>query len=418
MFRRLSLVVFLLLWGCARAEEPRVAIERGIKAMGLDPDPTRRPAMAMTVEFSGWWSGTGYFCYQPPRKQRWDIVLRQGRDGPLQSLTVVFDGHEGWAVKDGQILKGSKKAVYARVGEAQLLEVFSLPLLFADIEGRFKVAEESRVLQSGLQDGLAYGLSFDEKTGVLAAGGVILPEPHRRPGAQFSNYRESRPADGAKILRRAGITPEDALAFLRKQAADPEKVLRARALVRQLGDECFERREKASAELLELGANARGALRVALRDKDREIIRRAHECLQRISRVHPDEVMVAAIRQVEVQRLDEGVEALLALLPAASEVTHREAVAALLVLSRNGHNLNPVLWRAQKSSDPIIRDAALAALGHDGGDFLKLPGRRITLSGVKLPAMATVHLAHGHLSCEVTSVDFFNAFDPKLFVEP
>src|SRR5437879_4982429 len=91
-----------------RAEDPRAVIERAFKATGLDPDPTRRPAIVMTVRFSGWWEGTGRFSYQPPRRRRWDLAL-QGQpklDEPPKSLTIVLDGDQGWVDYGGNVRAG------------------------------------------------------------------------------------------------------------------------------------------------------------------------------------------------------------------------------------------------------------------------------------------------------------------------
>src|SRR5439155_24686324 len=72
------------------------------------------------------------------------------------------------------------------------------------------------------------------------------------------------------------------LDFFRKQTlkdADRDKI---QALVRQLGDDSFDVREKASAGLVALGNGARPFLEKALGDPDLEVSRRAQDCLRLI----------------------------------------------------------------------------------------------------------------------------------------
>jgi hypothetical protein len=93
--------------------------------------------------------------------------------------------------------------------------------------------------------------------------------------------------EDVKILREAGIPLDNKalLDFLRARTLadiDRTKIL---ALVRQLGDDDFLVRAKASDRLEALGAPAVPLLRQALRDDDIEIVHRAQKCLQHIEKV-------------------------------------------------------------------------------------------------------------------------------------
>src|SRR5262245_42752224 len=80
------------------------------------------------------------------------------------------------------------------------------------------------------------------------------------------------------------------LAFLSPVASGDNPVAteanrrRAEELVSQLGSKIFREREKASAQLIELGEAARPALTRAAKSKDATIAQRAQACLDAINR--------------------------------------------------------------------------------------------------------------------------------------
>src|SRR5262249_58869920 len=73
--------------------------------------------------------------------------------------------------------------------------------------------------------------------------------------------------DDEQTLKRAGVATDDAglLAFFRTSGPSENDI---RALVKQLGDDSFEAREKASARLAALGPPAEPFLREALKSGD------------------------------------------------------------------------------------------------------------------------------------------------------
>src|SRR5207245_664400 len=68
------------------------------------------------------------------------------------------------------------------------------------------------------------------------------------------------------------------LDFLRAQTLTETSRARVQALIRQLGDRAFAQREQASTELIALGRLALPQLRLAVRDDDLEVRRRAEDC--------------------------------------------------------------------------------------------------------------------------------------------
>src|SRR5271168_4774080 len=86
------------------------------------------------------------------------------------------------------------------------------------------------------------------------------------------------------LLKDAGVPTDDAglLDFFRKRTLSPAEQARIVQTVGKLGDQSFAVREKASADLAELGRLARPYLKPALLDRDPEVVRRAERCLAHI----------------------------------------------------------------------------------------------------------------------------------------
>src|SRR5262249_19247301 len=101
------------------------------------------------------------------------------------------------------------------------------------------------------------------------------------------------------------------------------------------------------------------------------------------------------------------------------EDVQREALAALGELADAGGKPNPVLVKALEDKDPIRRAAAEMVLGKDESAYLKKPGRRLFLSGVKVP-MKFESFIDGKktMSRETTEVQFFNLLEDSVFARP
>ena len=127
------------------------------------------------------------------------------------------------------------------------------------------------------------------------------------------------PADGPGLLE-----------FFRRhivQAADEDRI---KTLIRQLGDDDFNRREEASLQLNAVGLPARAFLLKAASDLDAEIAHRAKECLKRLDQGTAATVVGAAVRTLAKLKPDGAAEALLAYLPAAADESLAEEVRLAL----------------------------------------------------------------------------------------
>jgi HEAT repeat protein len=176
-------------------------------------------------------------------------------------------------------------------------------------------------------------------------------------------------AADVKLMREAGLTLDNnaLLAFLRARTLaeiDRTKIL---ALVRQLGDDDFEVRDRSSAQLETLGAPAVPLLRQALRDEDIEIVHRAQKCLQHIEKVAGPAVSCAVARAVAQRKPPGAAATLLAFLPFADDENVAEEVrAALTAVALADGKPDGAILEALNDRLPLKRAAAAEALIRTG----------------------------------------------------
>jgi hypothetical protein len=165
--------------------------------------------------------------------------------------------------------------------------------------------------------------------------------------------REARQgSDGAALLD-----------FFRRRtvpAADRAKLV---ALVRQLGDDEFEVRQKASAQLRRTGRPVLPLLRRAATDPDPEIARRAQRLVAALDQASDLAVVEAAARVLAHRKPAGAAKVLLAYLPQADEEglldTLLETLAAVGLV---GGKADPALVAALTAKEPLLRGAAAFAL--------------------------------------------------------
>jgi HEAT repeat protein/outer membrane protein assembly factor BamB len=168
-----------------------------------------------------------------------------------------------------------------------------------------------------------------------------------------------------KVLEAAGVGTDGAalLAFFRRRTLTEEDERRVAELVRQLGSERFEAREKASRALTESGKPALKLLRPALADPDVEVVRRAKACIAEIE--GGDSGLPAAAARLLARRTTAGaVPTLLAYVPFADDtLIEEEVLAALAALGTQPGKVDPALANALKDHVPARRAAAAYVLG-------------------------------------------------------
>jgi hypothetical protein len=177
-------------------------------------------------------------------------------------------------------------------------------------------------------------------------------------------------ADDRELLRGAGLAsdgPALLTSFRQRTLTDTDRP-RIQALIRQLGDDDFAVREKASAALVRAGPSARPLLHEAARHEDREVAWRALQCLQQIDKLSTPALLGAAARLLAHHRPAGSAEALLAFLAHAEEAgVTDEVCSCLAAVARRGGRLEPALVRALGDKRALQRAAAGEVLCRVGG---------------------------------------------------
>jgi len=181
-------------------------------------------------------------------------------------------------------------------------------------------------------------------------------------------------AEDEKLLKENGIASDakGLLGYFRKlspTAADREHLA---SLIRQLGSDDFETREKAQALLREWHLAALEPLRRSLDDPDPEVRRRVQECIEQVEQGPAQQLPIAASRLLALRKPEAAVRSLLDYLPHAAEDRVQEAVFdALAVLASRAGPVEPALQAALKDSLPLRRAAAGYALGRSREQSLR-----------------------------------------------
>jgi hypothetical protein len=139
-------------------------------------------------------------------------------------------------------------------------------------------------------------------------------------------------AQARKTLTEAGISTDGAglLEFFRSRTLTAAEQERLAQTVRMLGNETFDVREQASADLVRAGRVAVPHLKAVLADPDLEIARRAERCLELIERSRTTGLVLAAVRMLADRKPEGAAEIALGYLPFAEEDSVEEALLVCL----------------------------------------------------------------------------------------
>jgi HEAT repeat protein len=153
------------------------------------------------------------------------------------------------------------------------------------------------------------------------------------------------------------------LVQFRKRALSDADRERAQELIKKLGDDSFEVREKATADLAALGKFVLPLLRPAAASTDPEVSERARKCLEKIGKEDAAPLTAVAARLVAYRKPAGAAEALLAYLPlAADQAVAAEVRAALIEVAVREGKPEPAVVRALQDGSPQRRAAAAEAL--------------------------------------------------------
>lgn len=172
-------------------------------------------------------------------------------------------------------------------------------------------------------------------------------------------------ASDEETLRAAsvGIDGPSLLDYFRRRAAGDVEPAKVEELVRQLGDDSFEVRERATARLVAFGSAAASPLERAVHDQDPEVARRAEHCLEVIRSGGGSSIPAAAARLVARRKPQGAAAALLAYLPSAENtLVAGEVRRSLAAVAVHEGRTDPALVAALSDKAAIRRAAAAEAL--------------------------------------------------------
>jgi hypothetical protein len=194
--------------------------------------------------------------------------------------------------------------------------------------------------------------------------GVVMSRSSR--GADAESVAEDE-----QLLKAASVDTDGPalLDFFRHLTLSDADRRRIDGLVKQLGDDDFDVREKASAELVSLGPKTMRLLRRMVKDRDPEVARRAQDCVRRLEQggkttaPNSHHLPAAAARLLAVRKPDGAAEVLLRYLPFADDESIIEEIELTLaaVALREGR-AEPALTKALTAEEPLSRGIAGAAL--------------------------------------------------------
>jgi HEAT repeat protein len=176
-------------------------------------------------------------------------------------------------------------------------------------------------------------------------------------------------AQDEQVLRAAKVGTDGPalLDFFRKRIGSEAARARVRELIKQLGDDSFDVREKASDGLAAIGRAALPALSEALKDRDAEIARRAADCIRLIENDAGPVLATAALRRLSALKPAGATAVLLDYLPNAdSEGVADEVRVALAALAVREGKSDPALVKALGDEGVLRRGVAAEALCRAG----------------------------------------------------
>jgi HEAT repeat protein len=198
---------------------------------------------------------------------------------------------------------------------------------------------------------------------LLVFAALAAPALHAAPPAE-----KVSPEDD-KLFKAAKLAPEGPalLDYFKKHTLTPESREKIDELIRKFGDDSFNVREKASADLRAFGVVALPQLRRAVGDPDEEVRERAREGIAAVEdKANPD-LSAAAARALRGRAPAEAVKVLLEYAPdAENDAVAEEVLTTLAVVGVKENKVDPLLVEALKDKQAARRAAAVLVVGRSG----------------------------------------------------
>jgi HEAT repeat protein len=161
------------------------------------------------------------------------------------------------------------------------------------------------------------------------------------------------------------------LGFFRQRTLSDTARDRVQVLIRQLGDDSFDVREKASANLVALGPPIVPLLHRAESSSDQEVASRARDCLKLLDRPAAGLTPVSAARLLALRKPAGAAATLLAYLPFAEDASAADAAQqALAAVTLRDGKVDAAVTSALTDASASRRAAAVTALCRSGASDL------------------------------------------------
>jgi hypothetical protein len=201
-------------------------------------------------------------------------------------------------------------------------------------------------------------------------GGLPVNPAPAAPPAPAGPAPAAPEQDDETLLKAAkvGVDGPGLLEYFRRHTTAAAQRERIGGLIRQLGDDSFKVRQKASDDLAALGAAAAPYLRRALDDPDEEARQRAAILVKSADGADARAAEAAAAARLLRQRAPaDAAPVLLAYTADADGVAvEEEVVASLAVLGVHDGKVDAAVLAALKDKDSAARAAAAAVVGRSG----------------------------------------------------
>ncbi len=166
----------------------------------------------------------------------------------------------------------------------------------------------------------------------------------------------------------------------RARTLDPSERAKVAVMVKKLGDGSYRVRERASQELVSMGAKVLADLRAAAKDPDGERAKRAEDCISKINSSDAKRVPSGTAHLAALRRPDGAAEAMIGYLPFCDEddgmIAEIKSALTTLALDPNGKP-EPALIRALVDGHPMRRSAAAEALAKGGGPSVRVEIKKL-----------------------------------------
>jgi hypothetical protein len=177
---------------------------------------------------------------------------------------------------------------------------------------------------------------------------------------------DAEPYDSyVELLARFKVQPDvNGIKSYLGSITDPKRAAQVAALVAQLGDADYSKREAATRELLLMPSLAIGQLREAAKARDLEIRYRARMILDKIEEGtdKQDQLLYAALRTAQSRQLKGLADEVLKVFPLCGRDFLRDAARQALSATARKEDAD-LLRSVARSADPAVRGASILALG-------------------------------------------------------